>query len=243
MLEFLRILSVVLVIALLPLSLDTAPVHAAATAQGVSLSASADCSTNADLDVTFTAGTITREMGWITNETKTLGYFEQPSSFSGFSGTYANYGQPIDKPQPEGTLIGSYAYIGDTPPDTDTAEFFVAYTCSDTSGESEVVYSCYGEYGKCPQTIQEYKKVDFPVLGIFQLNAYSPVTPYAAPGQYPVNISLPADADGNGFDTYAVTAVTTVNGQYWVALWIGGKDYLWLPYSVVIPLTPIQGIP
>lgn len=243
MLKTLRVLIVVAFIAVIPLSFEASPVHAAATAQGVELNEYADCSSNADLDITFTAGTITRELGWITNETKTLGYFEQSSSFSGFSGTFVGYGQPINTPQPEGTLIGSYAYVGDTPPDTDTAEFFIAYECSDTPGENVVVYTCYGEYGKCPQTIQEYKKVDFPYLGLVQLNVGAPVTPYAGPGAYPVNFTLPADADGNGFDTYVVTAVTTVNGQYWVALWIGGKDYLWLPYTSVIPLTAIVGIP
>ena len=54
--------------------------------------------------------------------------------------------------QPADTLIGSYAYVGETPPDaTNTAEFFVFYNCS----TREIIQSCFGPYGSCPQTAQQ----------------------------------------------------------------------------------------
>ena len=56
--------------------------------------------------------------------------------------------------QPVDTLIGSYAYVGETPPDaTSTAEFFVFYKCS--LAGAEVLLTCFGPYGTCPQTAQQ----------------------------------------------------------------------------------------
>jgi hypothetical protein len=62
--------------------------------------------------------------------------FEQATPFLGtFSGTFVGYQIPDSAnpmpAQPPGTLIGSYAYVGTTPPSSGTtAEFFVLYNCS-----------------------------------------------------------------------------------------------------------------
>ena len=43
--------------------------------------------------------------------------------------------------QPDDTLIGSYAYVGESPPDaTNTAEFFVLYNCSTPRADHPVVF-------------------------------------------------------------------------------------------------------
>jgi len=127
----------------------------AATAQGVALNSGADCTTNADLDVTFTATNVDREFGQTSLTDGTiLDFFEQSSGFTGFSGTFVGYGQPIT-PQPPNTLIGSYAYIGFTPPDAQTAEFFILYDCT----TQQVLFSCFGQYPGCPQTADEVPQI------------------------------------------------------------------------------------
>ena len=132
-----------------------AVVHAAATAQGVALNAAASCG-NADLDLTLTTAGATREFGLVTYGGTTLYTFEQATPFLGtFSGTFVGYkNSPFTPPptSPGPVLIGSYAYVGTTPPTAaTTAEFFVYYNCS----TRQVVYSCFGPYGTCPQTAQQ----------------------------------------------------------------------------------------
>ena len=128
--------------------------HASATAQGVALNASADCS-RGDLDLTLTTVGANRESWQATNLAgATLVQGEGATGLSNFSGTYTGFligptGFVVG--QPANTLIGTYAYVGETPPDpTNTAEFFVYYNCSTRA----VIYSCFGAYGSCPKTAQ-----------------------------------------------------------------------------------------
>jgi hypothetical protein len=128
--------------------------HAAATAQGVALNAAANCG-HGDLDLTLTTVGANRESWQATNLAgATIVQGEGATTLSNFSGTYPGFligptgfvvGQPAD------TLIGTYAYVGETPPDpTNTAEFFVYYNCT----TRVVIYSCFGAYGSCPKTAQ-----------------------------------------------------------------------------------------
>ena len=129
-------------------------VHAAATAQGVALNVAASCG-NADLDLTLTTAGAMREFGLVTYGSTTLYTFEQATpSLGTFSGTFVGYkNSPFTPPPLTGpVLIGSYAYVGTTPPTAaTTAEFFVYYNCS----TRQVLYSCFGPYGTCPQTAQQ----------------------------------------------------------------------------------------
>lgn len=147
--------SVISLVSLVAVLFLCAPdVFALATAQGVALdAANANCTDSADLNITFTSdANVTREYGRITNLAgDQLGYFEHATGFQNHSGTYVGYGQPIGPDQPSGSLIGTYAYVGNTPPDSATAEFFILYNCS----TKQVLFSCYGQYGTCPQTAQE----------------------------------------------------------------------------------------
>ena len=81
-----------------------------------------------------------------------------------------------------------------------------------------------------------------PNLGLVQINATAGLQPYGMPGMEMQNFVLPADFDGNGYDTYIVTDVELYNGDYWLGLFIGSGDWVYVPYSAVIPLTPIAGI-
>ena len=127
--------------------------HAAATAQGVALNASASC-TSGDLDLTLTTAGAAREYGLATNLAgATLNTFEQATPFlANFSGTFVDYQiNPLapSPPSAAANLIGSYAYVGTTPPlAATTAEFFVFYNCS----TRQVLSSCFGPYGTCPKT-------------------------------------------------------------------------------------------
>jgi hypothetical protein len=126
---------------------------AAVTADGMVLGASAGCS-NGRIDVTLTNNGAIRESWRATNLAgTTLTQGEGPSGFP--SGTSTGFFPQLFVPsQPADTLIASYAYIGETPPDaTNTAEFFVFYKCSLTG--AEVLLTCFGPYGACPQTAQE----------------------------------------------------------------------------------------
>lgn len=125
--------------------------HAAATAQGVALNANASCG-NADLDLTLTTTGAVRESGTATYGASTLYTFEQATTIGTFSGTYTGFLiSPFTAPPVVNgpVLIGSYAYVGTTPPSAaTTAEFFVYYNCS----TRQVLLSCYGPYGTCPKT-------------------------------------------------------------------------------------------
>ena len=101
--------------------------RAAANALAVALNVNAGCS-NADLDLTLTTVGAIREIGQATNLAgATLYTFEQATVLGTFSGTYTGYTiSPLAPAQPAATLIGSYAYVGTTPPTAaTTAEFFV----------------------------------------------------------------------------------------------------------------------
>jgi hypothetical protein len=130
------------------------PASAAATAQGVALSAGASCG-RGDLDLSLTTASASTESWLATNLAgATLVQSVGPTGLSNFSGTFSPFKigpSGFLVAQPPNTLIGSYAYVGETPPNaTDTAEFFVYYNCS----TRQVLYSCYGAYGSCPQTAQ-----------------------------------------------------------------------------------------
>jgi hypothetical protein len=122
------------------------------TATGVQLNAGADC-TNASLDISLTSVGASREFGLATNLAgDILDEFEQGTGLANFDGTFVDYGISVTPTQPDNTLIGSYAYVGNTPPDAaTTGEFFVYYNCT----TAEVLLSCFGPFGTCPQTAQE----------------------------------------------------------------------------------------
>ena len=125
---------------------------ASAVAQGVALNASAGCS-NGNLDITLTTVGANRE-GWRATDLSgsTIAQGENPAGLANFSGTFVGFQIVFSPAQSAGSQVASYAYVGETPPSaTDTAEFFVFYNCS----TREVLLSCYGPYGTCPQTAQQ----------------------------------------------------------------------------------------
>jgi hypothetical protein len=129
--------------------------HAAATAEGVALNANAGCAAG-DLDITLTTSGASRESWRATNIAgATLVQGEAATGLSNFSGTFTGFEvgpTGFLVAQPANTLIGSYAYVGETPPAAaNTAEFFVYYSCT----SRQVLLACFGPYGTCPQTAQQ----------------------------------------------------------------------------------------
>ena len=92
---------------------------AAATAQGVALNTSADCS-HGDLDLTLSTAGANRESWVATNPAgATLVQGEGATGLANFSGTFPDFRigpTGFLVAQPANTLIGSYAYVGETPP-------------------------------------------------------------------------------------------------------------------------------
>ena len=79
--------------------------------------------------------------------------------------------------------------------------------------------------------------VQFPNYGLVQINANNPIAPLDGPNGSPVQIgsgtalSLPADADGNGFDTYVVTGCVEQSDTIWASLWLGSDNPAYVDLS------------
>ncbi len=229
-----KLISTVVLMAVAGLLIAIQPVLAAATAQGVALNAGANCD-YAALDITLTTVGATREYGLVTNEAgDVLEEFEQGTGIPNFSGTFVNYGILLSPSQPAGTIIGSYAYIGETPPSAaDTAEFFVLYECSD-SGANDVLYACYGPYGTCPQTAQEALSlipgcdVLLPIPATAVGGAFVADAPvYWKPGE--LTNPLVTIKAGNTARVIGQDA----SGQYYKIIWV--CDFVWVPKAAVGP--------
>jgi len=130
--------------------------HGSATAQGVALNAAAGCA-DSSLNLTLTTNAATREMWHTTNLSDvSLAQKEQATLLSNYNGTFTNFQIGLSAAQAPQTRIASYAYVGETPPSAnDTAEFFVYYNCT----TRQILLSCFGRYGSCPQTALQAEDV------------------------------------------------------------------------------------
>lgn len=80
------------------------------------------------------------------------------------------------------------------------------------------------------------QSVGYESLGSVSILTAAPTTAYNGPGGDVIilgdeGLILPRDADGNGFDTYVITGVATVDDELWLALFIGSDDPVWIPAS------------
>jgi len=145
---------IIRVFAFVLVTMSPAPSLAAVTADAVEFADGDGCS-NGRIAVTLTNSGATIETWLATNlaGTTLVTGTGPPDGFP--SGTTKGFfPQPFLSSEPVGTLIGSYARVGETLPDaTNTAEFFVFYKCS--FPVAEVLLTCFGPYGTCPQTAQE----------------------------------------------------------------------------------------
>ena len=176
-----------------------ASANATITATSVALTSGDNCRT-ADLDIGITSGTVTRESGTVTGVDGTvLGHFEQSSTLSNQTGVFHGYGISADTAQPDGTILGTYAYVGSTPPSaTDTAEWFVLYRCH-TSGTQDVLSTCFGDYGTCPQTAAD--AIDQSLITSLTPTSPSPGGPFDVRGTCPgsaVTVNIGHDLASGG---------------------------------------------
>ncbi len=156
------------------------PAHAnasiTATSVGKAITGRDTNCADASLAIGMDAVSVTTEGGTVTSlGGGQLSTFQQASTFSGFSGVFPDFGLSTGGPQLDGTIIGSYAFVGSSSPTaSDTAEWFLLYRCGPTTADSVVLSSCFGDYGTCPKTATE---------GVAQLFRGSVNDPTPAPGQ------------------------------------------------------------
>ena len=148
---------IIRVFAFVLVTMSPAPSLAAVTADAVEFADGDGCS-NGRIAVTLTnsGATIATFETWLATNLAgtTLVTGTLPNGFPPGMTTQFFPQQFLPLQQPVGTLIGSYARVGEVPPDaTNTAEFFVFYKCS--FPVAEVLLTCFGPYGTCPQTAQE----------------------------------------------------------------------------------------
>ena len=84
--------------------------------------------------------------------------------------------------------------------------------------------------------------VSVPNIGAFLISVNDPQPVYDSPNGENVKINgmglwLPADADGNGFDTYVVTESRVVDGVQWLAFFLGSAEYGWIQAVNVVPIS------
>lgn len=75
--------------------------------------------------------------------------------------------------------------------------------------------------------------------GEVTINAGANVPALGTPGGQVVELGgnpllLPADADGNGFDTYIITDTQTINGVIYYGLFVGAPDSVWVRADQVL---------
>lgn len=133
--------------------------------------------------------------------------------------------------------VGEPAYFMDVNDyfGTGCTEWTAAGTCGFTY--TDMAFALYGTESEAepePEPEPEVPAVNYPNNGEIMISSVAPVYTYGAAGDYMTNIVLPKDYDGNGYDTYVVTATAEVAGEMWYAIWVGGPAYLWVPGSQVI---------
>lgn len=119
-------------------------------------------------------------------------------------------------------------------------------TVTETSGDGESIN--LGDF-TCPSgAVVSVSDVAVPNLGVVQIGTGKPASAHVTPAGQGIRLGgggelyLPADADGNGFDSYVVAAVRNVDGEYWLGLFLGSKEWAWVRYSDVLAVTAIRGI-
>jgi len=132
---------------ILALALGTSSAWAA-TALSADVDAAANCTSRADLNVSWAGAGVHDEFGVATDRLgSNIGTFGPTSSAN--SDYNGGYQIPITTQQAPGSVVGSYAWVGTNPPAPSSAiEFFVLYNCTTHA----VLLRCFGAYGSCPQT-------------------------------------------------------------------------------------------
>lgn len=87
--------------------------------------------------------------------------------------------------------------------------------------------------------------LSIPQIGMIQIDQFQAQPAYDAPGgniAYDQNgdIWLPHDFDNSFADTYIVTSTTVVDGRTWVEIFLGNKDFVWVPLDTVTPLSYLE---
>lgn len=137
------------------------PASAAGTidAQAIALAPSASCRYG-DVDITYTAAGVTdASVSFTAADGSVLDAYADVAYQSDYAGT-EHVLTETDAPAANGTILAVYVWVGTAPPSAaTTGEFFVLYRCDGSSesggGANEVLETCVGPYGTCPQSAAE----------------------------------------------------------------------------------------
>jgi hypothetical protein len=135
--------------------------------RSIVLAGSATCAFG-DVDISYAADGISRQEAAFTSQTgAVLDQFTSDAYRSSYDGTehiLTQAGVERDGVRgapapPAGTVVGVYVTLGEAPPAATNGEFFVLYRCdttrNDRGGANEVLSTCVGAQGTCPQTAQQ----------------------------------------------------------------------------------------
>jgi hypothetical protein len=128
-------------------------------AQGVVLAPSASCAYG-DVDITYAAASVSdASVAFTSEDGAVLDAYAGAAYQSDYVGT-EHVITEADDPVAPGTVVAVYVWVGAAPPSAaTTAEFFVLYRCdaqgNADGGQNQVLDTCFGDYGSCPQTAQE----------------------------------------------------------------------------------------
>lgn len=137
------------------------------------------------------------------------------------------YEGSFDPANPSATFVLSLDDSGSFELSNESSYYFIMvdYDCED-SGDTLAFYLYGSGYG--------YRN-----LGLISISSSQAQMVYQSAGGDPImngstELFLPADADGNGFDTYVVTGVSTsADGRTWLSIWLGSTNFGYVPLDSV----------
>lgn len=110
-------------------------------------------------------------------------------------------------------------------------------TVTETTGDLESVV--LGAY-TCPTTVIVIAGIPVPHLGVVMIDSGHAQAAFQEPGGDAISgVVLPADFDGNGFDTYVVADIVYLGGEYWLGLFLGSANWGYVPLDNVTVLTDL----
>ena len=241
-----KIVVIFAVLLMVGAGLATVPANAQAPDPSISfVSLDAFGCNSSDTDITWSYTSSVEVAGYVFTETVVNGllymdeYFDFTYSAGGDTAPWSFYNnnnrgiQQATYPTPAGVPVTLRVGIVDPTETQVTHMLEVVLDGCDTGNVQSVTY-CSLPYTGGPTSCSD-ARTGYPNNGEFSISTSAPVMAYDSAGGDPVRLAsgselfLPNDADGNGFDTYIITATAEVGGETWYSFFIGDLyTYVWV---------------